>query len=87
MATTEDLREDIDKMKSDLASLIETVGKFATDSGREGVRAFDNVRSRAQAQATQSLESVENQIAAKPLTSVCIAFAAGMLFGKMMDRR
>lgn len=87
MATNDDLRDDIEKMKSDLASLIETVGKFATDSGREGARAFENVRSRAQAQATQSIELIEHQIAAKPLTSVCVAFAAGMLFGKMMDRR
>jgi ElaB/YqjD/DUF883 family membrane-anchored ribosome-binding protein len=87
LRSVEDLRADLDKMKSDLATLVDSFGKFAADSGREGMRAFDNVRSRAQAQATQSLESVEHQIAAKPLTSVLVAFAVGMVFGKMMDRR
>ncbi|HEX5499799.1 MAG TPA: hypothetical protein VFX03_11245 [Thermomicrobiales bacterium] len=86
-STANELREDIDKMKADLAALVETFGKLAADGGREGLRAFENVRSRAQTQATQSLESVEHQIAARPLTSVLIAFAAGMLFGKLMDRR
>ena len=85
--STDDLRADLDKMRADLAALMDSVGKFASDSGREGVRAFDSVRTRAQAQATQSLESIEHQIAAKPLTSVLVAFAVGMLFGKLMDRR
>lgn len=93
MATTDsarsadELRADLEKMKADLAALMDTVAKFANDSGREGVRAFEAVRNRAQAQATQSLESVEHQIAAKPLTSVLVAFAVGMLFGKLLDRR
>ena len=85
--STDDLRADLDKMRADLAALMDSVGKFASDSGREGVLAFDSVRTRAQAQATQSLESIEHQIAAKPLTSVLVAFAVGMLFGKLMDRR
>jgi len=84
---TEELRDDLEKIKSDLAALVDAVGKFAADGGREGLRAFDTVRARAQAQAAHSLESVEQQVAAKPLISVLIAFAAGMIFGKLMDRR
>ena len=84
---TEELRDDLEKIKSDLASLVDTVGKLAVDGGREGLRAFESVRARAQAQAAHSIESVEQQVAAKPLISVLIAFAAGMIFGKLMDRR
>jgi ElaB/YqjD/DUF883 family membrane-anchored ribosome-binding protein len=93
MATTDSgkaadaLRDDLDQVRADLAALIDTVGKLASDSGKEGLRAFEKMKARTQAQATESLESVEHQIAARPLTSVLIAFAAGLLFGKLMDRR
>lgn len=84
---TEELRDDLEKIKSDLAALVDTVGKFAADGGREGLHAFETVRARAEAQAAHSIESVERQIVEKPLISVLIAFAAGMLFGRLMDRR
>jgi len=83
----EELRDDLEKIKSDLASLVDAVGKFAADGGREGLRAFDNVRARAQTQAAHSIESIEHQVAERPLVSVLIAFAVGMIFGKLMDRR
>lgn len=84
---TEELREDLDKIRSELAGLVEAVGKFAADGRREGLRALDGARTRAQAQAAQSLESIEQQVAEKPLVSMLIAFAVGMVFGKLIDRR
>lgn len=83
----EELREDMERLKSDVAALVDAVGKVAADRGRDSLRALDDARVRAQAQAAQSVESVERQIAEKPFISVLVAFGAGMLFGKLMDRR
>ena len=85
--TADELRADIDRLKSDVSSLMETLGKAAEHGKDEGLRALAAARLRAQAQAEEGLETVERQIAERPFISVAIAFGAGLLIGKLLDRR
>lgn len=83
----DDLKADIESLKSDVSTLMETLGKLAGDSGREGLRTLEDARARLEAQATHSVQAAERQIIEKPLLSICIAFGAGMLVGRLLDRR
>lgn len=83
----DELKADIESLKTDVSALMQSLGKLAGDSGREGLRTLEEAKARVQAQASESAQTVERQIVEKPLLSVLIAFAAGMLFGKLLDRR
>lgn len=66
------LREDLDSLKKTLA--------------RKGLKAIDNAVSSATETGQQGLAALENQIVERPLVSLLIAFAAGVLIGKLTDR-
>lgn len=83
----EDLRADMDKLKADMSSLVETLGKLASDGTQEGARRVREARERVGAQAEQSMQAVEAQIAERPFISVLAAFGVGMVIGRLLDRR
>lgn len=85
--TVEALRADLDALKADVVTLVDTLKKVAKDGGEEGLRSLREIEARARAQAQQSVHAVERQITENPLTSILVAFGAGMMIGKLMDRR
>ena len=85
--TADDLRADIDKLKSDVSTLMETLGKIAGEGRQEGARRVREARERVAAQAEQSLQAVETQIAERPFISVLAAFGVGLVIGRLLDRR
>lgn len=93
-----DLRADIDTLKTDLEVLKRDIGQIAQSlKGSATARAeqeLDGVRKRAsrladdlQSQGREQLRSFEAQIEERPLASLALAFAIGLIFGKMFDRR
>lgn len=93
-----DLKQDIDALRSDLDVLRKDVGQLVTTltssaSDRAGAE-LDAVRARlnkmagdVQATGREHLRSVESQIEERPLISLAVAFAVGLLLGRLFDRR
>jgi ElaB/YqjD/DUF883 family membrane-anchored ribosome-binding protein len=99
-ATTDsaDLRSDFNRLRADLASLTKTVGdisqrraaagadtlEWAGDYANESLQA---VAAKAGSLRNAGLEATARQVAGHPLSSLLIAFSAGLLAGKLADRR
>ena len=73
------LEQEFDNLKGDLESLKKTLTK-------KGTRAFNNAVSNATESGQQGLETLENQIIERPLASLLIAFAAGIVISKLTHR-
>lgn len=73
------LEQEFDSLKGDLESLKKTLAK-------KGMRALDSAVSSATETGQQGLATLENQIVERPLASLLIAFAAGVVIGKLTDR-
>lgn len=73
------LEQEFDALRHDLESLKETMTQ-------KGKRAFDDVVNTAKANSEQGLAALESQIVERPLTSLLVAFAAGVLIAKLTDR-
>ena len=92
------LREDLDALKNDFASLRDDLKVFAHDAGsvartgaasaaerlrQSGREAFDS----AKAKGRQAKEQVQGQIEEHPFMAVGIAFGVGLLVGAIVARR
>ncbi len=84
---TEALEAEIENLKGEVSSLMETLGKLASEGTGEGARLLREARDRASAQASQSVRQVEAKIVERPLISVLAAFGIGLVIGKLLDRR
>lgn len=87
----EALREDVTKLRSDLSHLAKSLlekGKSETDSARDRVveELMSNLRS-ARQKGSDTVGTVEHRIQEKPLMSLLIAFLAGLILGKLFDKR
>jgi hypothetical protein len=78
-ATERSLDQEFDALRKDLDSLKSTLA-------RKGMAAVDSAVSTARSSSEQGMAAIEHQIVDRPLTSVLIAFAAGVLIGKLTDR-
>jgi ElaB/YqjD/DUF883 family membrane-anchored ribosome-binding protein len=83
----EELRADMDKLKSDMSALMDTIGKIAEESKKEGKRRVREAGEMAAVHAEESMHAVEAQIAERPFISVLAAFGVGMVIGRLLDRR
>ena len=84
------LKDDLAKLRADVASLSATLRDITSDTVHEQV---DVIRGRinsltgsAKAEGQQRLDELTEQIEERPLTSVLIAFGVGLLIGKLFDR-
>lgn len=93
-----DLRQDIETLKGDLETLKSDIGTLVQSlKGTASSRAeqeLDQVRQRVsrlagdlQSQGKEQLRSFEAHVEERPLASLAMAFAIGLIFGKMFDRR
>jgi ElaB/YqjD/DUF883 family membrane-anchored ribosome-binding protein len=94
----EALQADFSRLRGDLAALTKTIGeqsKRRAANGAEnlkemGNRAAGQVRAmaaEANALKDAGLEATARQVSEHPVSSLLIAFAAGVLLGKLVDRR
>jgi ElaB/YqjD/DUF883 family membrane-anchored ribosome-binding protein len=74
------LRADLDALRKDLGSLVSTLKDNV--SGRAETFARD-----LQTTGQDKLRSAERMIEEQPLVSVAIAFATGLVVGRLLDRR
>ncbi len=80
------LRGDLKQIKDDLVSLTKLVGKKtkaeATESLKEIKEASGQVEARLRKAADEAKTSLEQQVRERPLGTLLLAFAVGLLFGK-----
>lgn len=85
------IKTDLDALRKDLASIVETVKGTAKGRAESEIDALqkrlNQIAADVQSSGRDSLRAVEGQIGDKPLVSVAVAFAVGLMFGKLFDRR
>ena len=85
------IKADLDALRKDLANVLETVKDTAKSRAESELDALQNrlnqLASDLHASGRDSLRAVESQIGEKPLVSVAVAFAVGLMLGKLLDRR
>jgi ElaB/YqjD/DUF883 family membrane-anchored ribosome-binding protein len=85
------IKSDLDALRKDLASIVETVKGTAKSRAESEIDALqkrlNQIATDVQSSGRDSLRAVEGQIGDKPLVSVAVAFAVGLVLGKLFDRR
>jgi ElaB/YqjD/DUF883 family membrane-anchored ribosome-binding protein len=92
------LQADFSQLRSDLLALTKSIGDITRRRAEEGVeslketgnRAADRVRaaaSDANAFKDAGLAAAEQHVVEHPISSLMVAFAAGMILGKLVERR
>jgi ElaB/YqjD/DUF883 family membrane-anchored ribosome-binding protein len=84
----EALRKDFKQIKDDLAGLSKALKDIGTKRAAEGVDDLKQARDKIEAQLRQAANeargTLEEQVREKPLGTLAIAFAVGLLLGKTL---
>ncbi len=84
----EALRKDFKQIKDDLAGLSKALKDIGTKRATEGVDDLKQARDKIEAQLRQTANeargTLEDQVREKPLGTLAIAFAVGLLLGKTL---
>jgi ElaB/YqjD/DUF883 family membrane-anchored ribosome-binding protein len=85
------IKSDLDALRKDLGSVLETIKGTAKNRAESEIDALQKrlnaIASDVQTTGRDGLRAVEGQIGDKPLVSVAVAFAVGLMLGKLFDRR
>jgi ElaB/YqjD/DUF883 family membrane-anchored ribosome-binding protein len=84
------VREDLTKLRSDIAAIKNTLQEVATEKVRarvnEAQQKFDKWSETARYRSRASLENFASEVEDRPLTSIMVAFGAGVILGRIFDR-
>lgn len=83
----EQLREDLDRLREDIAALSGTLRQMVGEAGEDGAAAIKEKVDRARARVEAGSDALERSIVQRPLVSMLIALAVGMVIGKLFERR
>lgn len=85
------IKNDLDALRKDLASVVETIKGSAKSRAESEIEALqkrlNQIAGNVQTSGREGLQAVEDQITDKPLVSLALAFAVGMALGRLFDRR
>jgi ElaB/YqjD/DUF883 family membrane-anchored ribosome-binding protein len=85
------IRTDIEVLRKDLAVVLERIKGTASSRAEAEVQALqrriNKIADDVQASGRESLRTVEQQIEERPLVSLAVAFAVGLVLGRLFDRR
>jgi ElaB/YqjD/DUF883 family membrane-anchored ribosome-binding protein len=92
------IREDIHKLQNDLKDMFHSAGEQGKEKFQERKQQLEDAMKSLQGRAAEIYESFrehgqeavnksQKQIEERPFTAVFIAFAAGILFDRLMGRR
>lgn len=96
-----DIRTDLDRLKTELGKLRQDFGglaEAALDLGKDsagsakekleaGVAELKKAAAAAKAKGGEAVEVAQDYVKERPLTSVLVAFGAGLLIAKLLDRK
>lgn len=86
-ASAEALREDIERLRADMAAIAKTLKTMGAEGGN---RVYERVReqaARARGEAEEAASNVGRQIEERPLTAVLTALILGAILGALISRR
>jgi len=85
------IKADLDALRKDISSVLETIKGTAKNRAETEIEALqkriNQIASDVQTSGRDSLRAVEGQIGDKPLVSVAVAFAIGLMLGRVFDHR
>ena len=85
------IRSDIDVLRKDLATVVDRIKGTASSRAEAEVQALqrriNKIADDIQASGRESLRTVEERIEERPLVSLAMAFAVGLVLGRLFDRR
>jgi ElaB/YqjD/DUF883 family membrane-anchored ribosome-binding protein len=84
---TQNLRNEVEQLRTDLRSLTDTVKDIASDRGEEARERLRAGASVARDRAARAEKAVEHQIEERPLTSVLAVFIGGLITGLLLQHR
>jgi ElaB/YqjD/DUF883 family membrane-anchored ribosome-binding protein len=82
----DDIKRDIEALRSDLKGLVETVSQIAANKASEGIETSKEMISTTSTKAQELQGNLENKVRANPLASIGIALGAGMLLATLRRR-
>lgn len=92
------LKNDLAALRKDIGALAKTVGEQTSATSDDAMNALrekiatlrselEGAAKTARARGAEGIATVERHIEQKPLQSMLIALGAGLLIGKLLDRR
>jgi ElaB/YqjD/DUF883 family membrane-anchored ribosome-binding protein len=85
------IKSDIDNLRKDLAAALDRIKGTATSRAESEIQALqkriNRIAEDLQTGGRESLRAVEERIEERPLVSLAIAFAVGLVLGRLFDRR
>jgi ElaB/YqjD/DUF883 family membrane-anchored ribosome-binding protein len=85
------IKSDIDNLRKDLAAALDRIKGTAASRAESEIQALqkriNNIADDLQTGGRESLRAVEERIEERPLVSLAIAFAVGLVLGRLFDRR
>jgi ElaB/YqjD/DUF883 family membrane-anchored ribosome-binding protein len=87
----EAIKTDIDVLRKDLAIVLERIKGSASSRAEAEVQALqrriNKIADEVQTSGPEGLRKVEEHIEERPLVSLAMAFAVGLVLGRLFDRR
>lgn len=85
------IRSDIDTLRKDLAAVLDRIKGTATSRAEAEIQALqkriNKIADDVQTTGREGLRAVEERIEERPLVSLAVAFAVGLVLGRLFDRR
>jgi ElaB/YqjD/DUF883 family membrane-anchored ribosome-binding protein len=81
------LSADLKRLRDDVASLTRTIASLTTGRAAEGLEAAHDTGEAFTRWSEEGIAALEQKIVERPLAAVAIALCAGLLLGKLTDRR
>lgn len=82
----QDLKDELAKLKADMSSIADTMGKIARNSAEQGRERIKSAADQSRAQARESWGAFEKEVSERPMTSLAVALGLGFVMGKLLDR-
>jgi ElaB/YqjD/DUF883 family membrane-anchored ribosome-binding protein len=85
------IRSDLDVLRKDIGMVLERIKGTASNRAETEIQALQQrihrIADEVQASGRDSLRAIEERIEERPLVSLAMAFAVGLVLGRLFDRR
>lgn len=77
---------DLDTIKADIAALRDDLGSMTSAAVRDGAKSMRNATKAVRDSAATAVDQVQGFVEERPVTSILLAFGAGMLAASLLRR-
>lgn len=78
---------DIETIKADIATLRDDLGSMTSDAMRNGVKSIRTASKLAKDKAASAVEQMQTFVEERPMTSILMAFGAGVIASHLLRRK